>query len=254
MIVLPLVGYVLKAAARDRLILSCIGLTILGSCLSIFMGGAAMVEKQEFVVVYTAGGLRLLCVFGMVLFVAFYIRRSFDQRDIEFLLSRPLTRSSLIVSHAAALVVVAAMLAVTAAVAVAIISYNLLSVYTLYWVLSLFLEVMMMGLVALFFAMVLPSATVSALATVAFYVLARMMGQLLGILTIGGMGVWGEIMGAAVKTISVIIPRFDLMTQTSWLIYGPQGHEGFAFLLAQTGVFSFLVVSAAVIDLVRRQF
>lgn len=254
MIVLPLVGYVLKAAARDRLILSCMGLTILGICVSLFIGGAALVEKQEFVIVYTAGGLRLLSVFGIVLFVAFYVRRLFDQRDIEFLLSRPLTRSSLIISHAVALLIVAFMLAMTAAVAVGLLSFNGIFTAFSYWVFSLFLEVMMMGFLALFFAMVLPSATVCALATMAFYVLARMMGQVLGIIDAGGLGGWEHVLGNVMQVLSVIFPRFDLMTQTSWLIYGPQGNEGILFLLAQAGAFSFLVISAAVIDLARRQF
>jgi ABC-type transport system involved in multi-copper enzyme maturation permease subunit len=254
MISLPLVRYVLQAAARDRLVLSCVAMTLVGLCLSLFVGSAAVVEKQQFVTVYTAGGLRMLCVLAMVLFVAFFIRRSFDQRDVEFLLSRPLTRVSFILSHAVALVVVAALLAVITGLAVSATSIGLVSSFYIIWTISLFLEIMMIGFVALFFAMVLPSATVSALSTFGFYVLARMTGQVLGIIQ-DNSAFWGtHVLGAIMKVIAMIVPRFDLMTQTSWLIYGPQGHEGWLFLVAQAGAFSFLVLTASVIDLVRRQF
>lgn len=252
---LPLVRYVLLAAARDRLIATCVVLTILGVSLSLFVGGAAIVEKQQFVTVFAAGGLRFLSVIAIALFVAFYMQRSFAQRDVEYLLTRPLTRASFIISHAVAIAVVAFILAALSTLAVAVVSWGAITpAHILLWGASLCAEGLMIGLVALFFAMVLPSATVTALFTFAFYLLARMVGQLLGIIDTHSALWGGDTLGVATKIISTLIPRFDLMTQTSWLVYAPQASEGLLFILAQTLVFSFLVLMASIIDLVRRQF
>ncbi len=251
---IPLVFYVLKAAVKDRLVLACLALTVLTVSLSLFVGDAAIVEKSQFVVVYTAGGLRVLSVLAVVLFTAFYIQRSFAQRDVEYLLSRPLSRVSFLLSHAVALAVTSGALALLAGAAIAALSYQNLTWFHAIWTLSLFFEVMLMAYVALFFGMVLSSATLSTLAALGFYVLARMTGQLLGIVHENAIS-WGrQFLGPVTEGISMLIPRFDLMTQSSWLIYGPQGHEGFLFLFAQSGVFALLVLSAAVVDLVRRQF
>ncbi len=147
-----------------------------------------------------------------------------------------------------------AALAVLAGGAIAALAYHDLSWFHGIWTVSLFFDVMLMAFVALFFGMVLSSATLSTLAALGFYVLARMTGQLLGIIHEHAVTWGGRILGPITEVISMITPRFDLMTQSSWLIYGPQGHEGFLFLFAQTGVFALLVLSAAVVDLVRRQF
>lgn len=251
---IPLVFYVLKAAVKDRLVLACLALTVLTVSLSLFVGDAAIVEKSQFVIVYTAGGLRVLSVLAVVLFTTFYMQRSFAQRDVEYLLSRPLSRVTFLLSHAAALAITSAALAALAGGAIAAMAYHDLSSFHLIWTISLFFEVMLMAFVALFFGMVLSSATLSTLAALGFYVLARMTGQLLGIIHEHAVTWGGQFLEPVTEVISMLTPRFDLMTQSSWLIYGPQGHEGFLFLFAQTGVFSLLVLSAAVVDLVRRQF
>ncbi len=250
----PLVGYVLRAALKDRLILSCLTLTVVTVALSLFIGDAAIVERAQFALVYTAGGLRVLVVVAMVLFTAFYIQRSFAQRDVEYLLSRPLSRVQFLLSHAVALAIVSVVLAIVAGGAVATVAGFQNAAPLALWTLSLFCEVMMMGFVALFFGMVLTSATTSTLAALGFYVLARMTGQILGIVNENGVTWGGWLLEPLTKLISILIPRFDLMTQSSWLVYGPQGAEGVLFLVAQTGVFSLLVLAAAVVDLVRRQF
>jgi ABC-type transport system involved in multi-copper enzyme maturation permease subunit len=251
---LPLVGYVLRAAIKDRLILAALALTVLTVSLSLFVGDAAIVEKQQFVLVYAAGSLRALTILTIVLFTAFFIQRSFAQRDVEYLLSRPLTRIQFLLSHAVGSVVIAALLAGVATLALGVLTLHELQPYFLLWGFSLFCEIVLMGLVALFFGMVLTSATTSILSALAFYILARMTGQLLGIVQENGVSWGGEILVPVTKLISLIMPRFDLMTQSSWLIYGPQGIEGILFILAQSSVFALLVVSAAAVDLVRRQF
>ena len=98
---LTMIRYVVTAALRDRLIIGLCFLLIMAVSLSIFMGSAALTEQDPFVAVFAAGSIRMLNVFGLVLFIVFFIRRSFETRDIEFMLSRPIGRIQLVLSFAA---------------------------------------------------------------------------------------------------------------------------------------------------------
>lgn len=251
---LPTIGYVLQAAVRDRLILSLLIVIGLGTALSVFLGSAAYIEKYQFVLVFTAGGLRILSVMGLVLFCVFFIRRSFDNKDVDYLLSRPISRTSFILSHAAAFSLIAAALGLASSLAVYMAAPVTFSEGHVLWAISLIFELMIMANAALFFSMVLTSASTSAMVVFALYILSRTIGILLGIIS-SGLAVSPMFKGMAfvMKFVSIIIPRLDLTSQTSWLVYG-SGNIGLGFICAQGLIFSGLLVTAALVDLVRRQF
>lgn len=251
-----LVRYVLTAALRDKLLLSVLAVVVLGICLSLFSASSAVIEQDKFALVYMGSSLRILGLMGLALFVIFFTRRSFDARDIEYLLSRPISRSSLVLSNAAAfsiLAIGAGMLLSAILFASGYKNGNLDGIFL--WSLGVTAEYILVVNVALFFAMVLTSPVTAGMGVLGFYVLARMMGQLLGI--VGGHAFHFpgmEILNGGMKMISMIIPRLDLMTQTSWLVYGSASISDYAFLLVQTVVFLGLILTATLIDLVRRQF
>lgn len=254
MISLPLIKYVLKAAVRDRIILSLLLLVLVGTSIAVFIGSSAVSESSAFALVFTAGGLRFTGVAGLVLFAVFHIRRAFDSKDVEFLLSRPLSRPAFLISHAAAFSLLACFMAACVGAAVLLVSPHNIGVGHLLWIASILSEFIIMVNAALFFAMVLPAAAAGVLATFAFYVMARLMGQFLGIVDAGVEFRGDEILGGIMDIIALVIPRLDLMGQTSWLIYGPSGDIGFALVALQGAVCSALLVAAATVDLVRRQF
>ncbi|HBR68524.1 MAG TPA: hypothetical protein DEA55_04015, partial [Rhodospirillaceae bacterium] len=68
---------VLTAAVRDKLVISLLVLLALGASMAVFMGSSAVIEQDRFAVVFASGGLRLASVLGLVLFVVFFVRRSF---------------------------------------------------------------------------------------------------------------------------------------------------------------------------------
>lgn len=251
---IPTVRYVLAAAVRDRLIISLLVIIALGSALSVFLGTAAYVEKYQFILAFSAGGLRILCVLGLVMFCVFFIRRSFDNKDVDYLLSRPISRVSFIISHAAAFSLIAALLGFASLVAVYFAAPITFGQGHILWGISLVFELMIMANAALFFAMVLPSASTSAMVVFGLYILSRTIGILIGIVT-SGLVASPMMKGAAatMQFISLIIPRLDLMAQTSWLLYGT-GNIGLLFICAQGIIFSALLMTAALVDLVRRQF
>lgn len=255
-----LIKYILMAAVRDRVMWGIFAMSVIGICLSIFSGSAAIVEQGQFILAYMAGGLRIIALLGLALFTIFFVRRSFDARDIEFLLTRPISRLSFIFSHIIAL----SILSVVAGIFISLIVSALAIHYgtqssVLLWCLGLTFEFMIVVNVAFFFAMVLSSPVTAGMATFGFYILARLMGQLLAIIQKTPVPetfhdhVFNSL-SYVVGAISIIIPRLDLLTQTSWLIYGGGVLSDWVFVVTQGAVFLSLVAVAAWIDLRRRQF
>jgi len=267
-----LIKYVLVAAMRDKLMMTLMLMTLLGAAIAVFMGSATVTEENSFSIVFGAGGLRILGVIGLVLFCTFYVRRSFENKEVEFLLSRPISRISFLLSHAAAFAILALFVASLMTFVVFVIGHSNLT-GLLVWGMSISSEYIIMTVASLFFSMVLTSAAGSALATLGFYALCRMMGTVLGIVATSPQAMVA-IMGSFMKIISIIIPRFDLMGQTSWLVYGVKGSAGITFLsntsdyvvgfvqnvglsgfiLIQSILFVGLLLAAAAYDFYRREF
>lgn len=250
----PLIYYVLMAALRDRLILSLLLFMAVGTSLAIFIGSSAVIESGQFALVFASSGLRLAGVMGLVLFAVFYVRRAFETREVDYLLSRPLGRSCFVISHAVAFSLLAAGIACFAEICLLVLGSNSVIIDGhILWFLSIVTEFVIMINAALFFSMVLTSAASSALAVIGLYVLARMMGQILGIIDDGiasaGLGALGVIM----QTVSIVVPRLDLMAQTSWLVYGPD-NDGPGLIVMQGISYTTVLVIASILDLRRRQF
>jgi len=212
---------------------------------------------------------------GIILFVCFYVRRAFENKEVEFLLSRPISRISYLLSHALAFIILSLVISLVVIASVAIVGNPDMGGLMI-WGASIAVEFAIMAVAALFFSMVLSSAAGSALACIGFYILARMMGSLLGIADIPADNMVTWVLGIGMEAISVIIPRFDMMGQVSWLVYGASDissigflknaamtemSQGFietvgllGFIIFQGLFFIFLLLSAAAFDLSRRQF
>jgi hypothetical protein len=273
MISKSLVKYVLTAAVRDKLMITLILMILMGTAVAVFMGSAAVTEGDSFALVFGAGGLRFLGVTGVVLFCCFYIRRSFETKEVEFLLSRPISRLSFLLSHATAFAALAFCVALAITIAVSLLGRPDLT-GLIVWGISLAAEFSIMAVASLFFSMVLSSAAGSALATLGLYALGRMVGTLLGILDFPPINWFFAVLGSVMKLISIGIPRLDMMGQTTWLVYGVEGagsmkflpdasayahwmveHLGLAgFIGVQGVIFTALLLAAAAYDFMRRQF
>jgi putative exporter of polyketide antibiotics len=149
----------------------------------VISASTAVIEQNKFAIVYMASSLRLLSLSGLILFVVFFVRRSFDSRDIEYLLSRPVRKSTLILSNAAAFSTLAVGAGVVLALLVGGVAYYQGGDVTgiLMWSAGVTAEYIILVNVAFFFAMVLSSPVSAGLAVLGFYALARMIGELLGI-------------------------------------------------------------------------
>ena len=252
----PLTKYILKAALRDKLILSLAALVICVVSISIFVGSSVLIEADQASLVFIASSIRLLAGISLILFTVFHIRRSFESRDIEYLLSRPLSRVGFVLSHSLGLSLLAVLVGSAFSLGLYLMSQSIIDqAGFLIWSLSLICELIILVNAAFFFAMVLPSAISGALVTLMGYALCRLIGQILGIIhSTYPRNVLDEIMFPMVEATSFIIPRFDLYGQTSWLIYGNNDLELLTLILFQAVTCSAIIICATIFDLARREF
>lgn len=254
MIVLPLYRYILMAAVRDRLLLSLLLILGVVSSLSLFFGASSITEQMAFVTTSAASGFRLFGVASLVLFTVNYIRRSFDARDVDYLLSRPLGRVSFIVTHAAAFSTLAIIAAILFGGAIALFQWKVLHGGIWIWWVSLGAEFIIMANVAMFFSLFMKSSTASTIVVFGFYLLSRLMGEILGIISVNRNSRFIDALEGVMEFISVFLPRLDLMAQTKWIVYGAPDNISFGFLAAQCVVFLCVILGATLIDMNRRQF
>jgi hypothetical protein len=165
----PLVKYILTAALRDRLFIALLLVIGVGASLSIFMGSSAVIEGDLFALVFAGASLRLAGTAGLVLFIVFYIRRSFDAGDVDFLLTRPLSRSRYLFSHAFAFSLLAVLVAGFTMAALIIIAPKSISYGTFLWAGSFAAELVVMVNAALFFSLMLNSASAATMAVFGLY-------------------------------------------------------------------------------------
>jgi len=250
----PLFRYILMAARRDRFFIAVVGFLIVTICLSVFFGSSAVTEQDHFARTFAAFGFRIFGVVSLTLFIVSYIRRSFDNRDIDYLLSRPISRIQFVLSHAtgfSCLALIAAL--ILGGTTVALETGNLHQGVFLWWV-SIAVEFIIMANVAMFFSFVIGSTTACMGAVFGFYLLSRLIGEILGILQKGASSSLMTLLSKFMELISIFIPRLDLMGQTKWILYGMPTEISFGFVIAQGFVFLFLIILGTVIDLHRRQF
>ena len=254
---LSLARYVFMAALRDKLIILMFVSMALAASIAVFLGSSAIIEQDQFSIVFTAGALRIVGAFGLTLFCVFFVRRSFETKDIEFLLSRPINRIQLVSSYGAAFSLIALLMGLLASAVLYANAFGKMPFYGFsLWSVSLITEYVIVVNIAFFFSMVLSSAAGASMATLGFYLLARMSGQFLGIIDAGKTkaGHANEIMEFTVQVVTILTPRLDLMAQSVWLIYDYTSDIDFVFVILQGLVFCSLVLMATLIDLMRKQF
>ena len=250
-----LIRYVCTAAIRDRLILVMLGLMLLAGVLSVLMSGAAIVEQQKFTIASLASSIRIVAVIGLVVFISFFQRRAHDYREIDYLLATPLGRYRYLISNATAFILIALFLTLVMG-ALVILLQNEVNTATLFWIASSFIELSLTATFTLFLSTRLHSATVCTLLSLAFYSLARMLGAVLGVIDshmLEGMK-HVKFLEYALDIISTVIPRFDLMAQSQWLIYRQVEGVTPLLLAEQWGAFTALFLACAAFDLRRNQF
>ncbi|MCC6915371.1 MAG: hypothetical protein IT566_16860 [Rhodospirillaceae bacterium] len=247
---LATVRLVVLTALRNRLFAGLLFALVGATSLSVFLGGTALLEQEQAVVVFAAGAGRVVLVVGLVVFVAFHVQSMIETREVEGILARALARSAFVVGYWSgfALVTCAFVGGLAAALWTVAPSANGIVI----WSFSLLLECWIVVAVAIFSGLMLERATSCVIFTLGFYALARLMGLFLGIRDFMADARDIKASDYVVDALALIMPRLDLFAQTGWLVYGQNGELLFPFV--QGIVFLALVLAASVFDLSRRQF
>jgi len=249
--------YVLLTAIRDRFPLAIIALLLGVVAIGLLIAASTLAEGQQAGLAYGGELSRIALVLGFVIFVCFHVRNLHETREIDAILTRPISRTSFVVAYYSAFAILSALLAIAASILMAA-ALGAWGLGLLEWLGSMVLELAIICAMALFCAMAINSATGAVLATIAFYVLGRAMQYFLAIAqfhtattAMEGVNRTSEMVMTVIAT---IMPRLDLFGQSRWLVYGPGGGWGVGILILQAAIYVPLLLLATTRDLKVRRF
>ncbi len=253
---LTTIRYVILTALRDYLFLGLMLGVVLAAGLSAILGSTAMLEQVAMTLSFTTASTRVVLMLGLMIFVCFHIRHAFEQKEIDVLLSRPLSRFQIMLAYWLGFSLVAFLLVLASATVISFLPL-LKPEGFLYWSLSLLLESWLVVALALFSAFTLRSAVVSVLGTLGLYTLGRMMGFFLIVVDtkLQLVNMWVTTTVKSLLTgISLVFPRLDLFSQSEWMVYGVLRPEEVHMVLTQSIIYIPLLLAAATVDFLRKDF
>jgi ABC-type transport system involved in multi-copper enzyme maturation permease subunit len=252
-VILPIARATLLEAARSRM-LWLVGILVL-LCLGLagFLQQVAIIEAPQIQGTVLAAVLRASAAFLTAAFVAMSMVREFNDKVFELMLAQPWRRGVYLAGKFVGFS--------TAAVALALlVSLPLVPFVPLdrlgAWTLSLACELVILAAMSLFCVITL-THIVPALATVlGFYLLARSIAamQIIAASSETSLAWTDRLANGIVKVIALILPRFDLMTRSDWLVFAGPALGTLGGIVGQAAIYTLLLLAAAQFDLHRQNF
>lgn len=249
------IRYIVLTAVRDWLFVGLFVALFAAFGLASFLGTTALVEGLQHTTTYTAGATRIILHIGLIVFGVFHVRRAFDNREIEVMISRPISRPAFVIAYWLGFFVVALWLIIPLLAAMAgLLQVNLEGL--LYWGASLVLEAAIILAFVLFTALIMRSAVSAVLLSFGFYFLARMMGFFTYVLDkpASEAVTLKNLMRQMLEMVSSVVPRLDLFAKSEWLIYGVGQSMDIWLFVTQVAIAVPLLLLMAIVDFKRKQF
>ncbi len=250
-----IIKYILASAIRDKIYLGIFIFLTAIFAISIFFGSVNITEQSNATIVYIAAASRFIIIFGMILFISINISKAIENKEIEFILSKPISRIRFILGYLSGFLITSIIIIFILAIAIFLI-LKVNKIGFLLWFLSLFLELIIITSFAILASLILQNSFTSILSTIAFYFISNMMG--IFVMAIELESIFSQInqnfLAKTLKIISLIFPRLDLFTQSSWLIYGVENIDIFKIITTQSLIYSFLMIFMAFYDIKNKQF
>lgn len=123
------------------------------------------------------------------------------------------------------------------------------------WFISLVLEVLLIGVVSLFFVITLGDVVPALAATAGMYLLSRVVAAIQSISDsplLGDQNSLQKVARSGVDLVALLLPPLDRATQTVWLLYGPPSPGEFLQITGTLLVYGALVAAAGLFDFHRR--
>jgi len=249
--------YIFITALRDWLYIGLLIMLAGAFGISSLIGHCALSEEMQMQAVYFSSISRVVTICGMILFICFHIKRSFENKEIQFILSKPISRHKFIISYWISFNVVSLLLLIPILLTIYFFSaVNLIGL--LLWTLSLVLELLLISTFAIVSSLILESAVSAVLATSSFYLISRMMGFFVYTIKIptstDEVSSFEGLNKGLLKFLSIIFPRLDLFTKSEWLLYGIKDYSDLNLILIQSLVYIPLLLLVAFNDFKRKQF
>lgn len=247
--------YVLRNGLRDRLYLGLFVTLIAAFGLSIFLGDSMLIEQKQTSLAFIAGSSRVIIACGMILFVCITTNRSFENKEIEFILSKPISRERFIIAYLCGFFVASFLIILPVSLTIlAIFRIDLLSLAI--WLSTMLIENIITISVALIASLILKNAFSAILASFGFYMISRLMGMFVMTLNMPKNLDDAKFhpLATTLKLISVAFPRLDLYAQTSWLIFKIEDFSSFKIVLWQSLVYIPLLIFMSFHDFKKKQF
>lgn len=244
------VRYILLTAQRDKLFFALAASILAAVTLAIFLGSNSVSEQSETSMVFAASVLRVVLMLGLTIFTAFSINRFFDNREIDLMLVRPVSRASFVLSFWVGFSMIALLFVIFSSIIIFLFSNPNLGGFA-YWSISLLLETITVLALTMASTLILRSAVSSVLLSLGFYILSRLGGFIMMIVTKPGPD---TIPNDIFYAISSIIPRLDFFAKTEWLVYGVGETAEITRFMLQALAFIALLLAIAVYDFKRKEF
>lgn len=250
--------YILLSGTRDKLYLGLFISLIITFSLSIFLGSTAMTEQQQMTTAYISGLSRGVLVIGTILFVCLSITRAFENKEVEFIISKAISREQFILSYLLGFFVAILMILIPLVVAIFFVTkadkFGLLI-----WSLSLFSELMIMISFSLLASLILRNSFSSIMASLGFYILSRLMGVFVLAINLPEdftkeLTFSTHSFSIVLKFLSAVFPRLDLFGQSEWLNYGVSNFDNLQIIFIQSLIYIPLMIFMSFHDFKKKQF
>lgn len=247
--------YILLAGIRDRLYIGLFITLAASFSLSIFLGSTSFVEAQQTTAAYIAGSSRAILAIGMILFVCLSVARAFENKEVEFIISKSISREQFILSYIAGFFLAAFLIFIPLIIAILLVTQaNKFGL--LIWSASLLSELMIVISFALLASLILKNSFSAIMASFGFYMISRLMGVFVLAINLPQdiAQAKTQSLGFGLKLLSALFPRLDLFTQSDWLSYGVSSGSNLKIIFIQALIYIPLMIFMAFHDFKKKQF
>lgn len=217
-----------------------------------FVASLTLTDTERFRLSLCGAMLRLTAVFMMASLIVSTTQREINDKIIELQLSLPLPRAALYCGRLLGFSSGAVLLSTLFTLP---LFFHADPLAVLFWGIALFFELLIVAAFALWVALSLTQTTSALAATFAFYILARMIGdlQLINGASLAIPGTRQEMIDVLLTTLAALLPRLDQFAHTGWLL-GESIALTLSGIVVQGFIYTTLLASAALFDIYRRQW
>ena len=252
---LPIFKYILLIGIRDKLYLGLLISLIAAFSISLFLGNTALIEQQQMSAAYIAGSSRAILAIGMILFVCLNISRAFENKEVEFILSKSISRQQFVMGYLLGFFAAAFLILVPLLIAL-YFTVSTSGLGLLVWSSSLLLEILIVISFSLSSSLILKNSFLAIMASFSFYLISRLMGMFVLAINLPETvdQAKNNFLDLALKILSALFPRLDLFTQSSWLNYEITDFDNIKIILIQSAIYIPPMIFMGFHDFRKKQF